>query len=239
MYIAICDDSIKECQAVAQIIDAFAGKWNISVRYRIFQDAEEMISIAKNERFTHYILDVVMPSMDGITAAQELRSIDAEAKLVFLTSFREFAYQSYRVKAFDYLLKPVRNDELSALLEQMQNIEDASEESLIIPKGRSFIRVFPKRLSYLEVSHKKLYFHMQDGQVWEVIGTLAQYEQALLSRPDFFKIHRSYIVNLNQISMLSPGGCIMLSGQNLPVSRLLYNQVRETYMSHLFGEAEV
>lgn len=238
MYIAICDDNIKEGQAVARIIDAFTEKRNIPVRYRVFQNAEEMLGVAENEGFTHYILDVVMPSMDGITAAQELRGIDAEAKLIFLTSFKEFAYQSYRVKAFDYLLKPVQSEELLALLEQLQNMEDQSEECLFIPKGRSFIRVSPNRLSYLEVSHKKLYFHMTDGQIWEVIGTLAEFEQELLSRSDFVKIHRAYIVNLNQISILAPGSCIMLSGQNLPVSRLLYNQVRENYMRHLFGGTE-
>ena len=239
MYIAICDDSIKECQAVARIIDTFAGERNIPVRYRMFQDAEEMLSVAENEGFTHYILDVVMPSMDGITAAQELRSIDADAKLVFLTTFKEFAYQSYSVRAFDYLLKPVQSEKLLAVLEQLQKIEDASEECLVLPKGRSFIRISPNRLSHLEVSHKKLHFHMSDGQSWEVIGTLAKFEQELLSRGDFIKIHRSYIVNLNQISMLSPGSCIMLSGQDLPVSRLLYNQVRESYMGHLFGETGV
>lgn len=239
MYIAICDDNTKEGKTVARMIDAFAEKRKIPVRYRIFQDAEAMLSVAENEGFTHYILDVVMPSMDGITAALEVRNIDTEAKLIFLTSFKEYAYQSYRVKAFDYLLKPVQESELLALLEQLQNIEDASEACLFIPKGRSFIRVSPQRLSYLEVSHKKLYFHMTDGQVWEVIGTLAEFERELLSRADFVKIHRAYIVNLNQISILSPAGCIMLLGQNLPVSRLLYNQVRERYMGHLFGETEV
>ena len=238
MYIAVCDDNPKELQAVAHIIDDFASAQKMPVRYQLFQDAEEMLRSAPNQGFSHYILDVVMPSMDGITAAEELRSIDSEAKLIFLTSFREYAYQSYRVKAYDYLLKPVDRKQLLELLEQLQQMENASEASLCIPKGRSFFRISPNRLSHLEISHKKLHFHMADGQIWQSAGTLAEFEPELLSRPGFIKIHRSYIVNLHHISVLSPSGCIMHGGQNLPVSRLLYNQVRECYMAHLFAETE-
>lgn len=70
-------------------------------------------------------------------------------------------------------------------------------------------------------------------------GTIAGFEAGLLTRPEFVKIHRSYIVNLNQIAELSPEGCILFSGKNLPVSRLLYPQVRRAYMAHLFGDVGV
>jgi YesN/AraC family two-component response regulator len=58
----------------------------------------------------------MMPGMDGITAAQEIRSFDMDAKLLFLTSAQEDAYQSCRVKAYDYLLKPIKEEELGRIL---------------------------------------------------------------------------------------------------------------------------
>ena len=67
---------------------------------------------------------------------------------------------------------------------------------------------------------------------------MAEYESLLLARPEFIKIHRSYIVNLGQVSSLSPGGCVMFSGKNLPVSRLLYHQVQSRFMAHLFRRQE-
>lgn len=238
MYIAVCDDHAMECQTVAQIIDAFSKERKIPVRYQLFTDAEEMLRAASVQRFSHYLLDVIMPAMDGITAAQELRAMDTEAKVIFLTTSKEFAYQSYRVKAYDYLLKPIESQQLFDVLEQLQKLEDAEETSLFIPKGRGFLRISPSRLAYLEVSRKKLYFHMTNAQIQQAMGTLTEFEQELLSRPDFVKIHRSYIVNLNQIQSLSSDGCIMLGRQNLPISRLLYNQVRDRYMTHLFAGTE-
>ena len=72
----------------------------------------------------------------------------------------------------------------------------------------------------------------------EVYGALSDYEPLLLSRPEFMRTHRSYIVNMLQVSELSPGGVRTFSGKNLPVSRLLYPQLQKDYMQLLFTERE-
>lgn len=239
MHIAICDDSAQELKRISGILEKYVEARRLPLRFQTFLDAEHMLRSAREERFTHYFLDVMMPSMDGITAAQEIRSFDAHAKLIFLTSFKEFAYQSYRVKAHDYLLKPADADQLFSLLDELQALEDHSEECICIQNGRSVLRVPFARLSHLEVYQKRLYFHMSDGQLLRIAGSMSEYEEELLARPEFIKIHRSYIVNLHQISILSPSGCITFTGKNLPISRLLYNRVRAEYMTHLFGHGEV
>ena len=112
------------------------------------------------------------------------------------------------------------------------------EEYICIQNGRSIHRIPYAQLSHVEINQKHLYFHLANGQLRQISGTMAEYEQELLSRSDFVKIHRSYVVNLRQISVLSPEGCIMFSGKNLPVSRLLYNQVHRQYIAQLFGDEE-
>lgn len=237
MYIAICDDDAQEMKSLVSIIREYAAG-DESIRIQTFGNAEGMLKTAAEERFTHYFLDVMMPGMDGIRAARELRGFDTDAKIVFLTSFKEFAYQSYRVRAYDYLLKPAGRAELFELLERMQAEEAKQGECISIRGGRSVFRIPFARLSYLEVFQKKLHFHMTDGQVRQIAGTLAEVEKKLLLRPEFAKIHRSYIVNMNRVSEISPEGCVMFSGDNLPISRLLFKQVREDYMAHLFDGAE-
>jgi len=239
MYIAICDDNHQELKYIADIVEKYAKASSWPIRFQLFSDAENMLKSAERERFSHYFLDVMMPCMDGISAAQEIRLFDEDAKIVFMTSFKEYAYQSYRVKAYDYLLKPVQENLLYELLNQFQLQEENAEECICIQNGRCIFRIPFARLSYLEVYQKKLYFHMTDGQIRKIAGNMAEYEKELLSRTEFAKIHRSYIVNLKQVSAISPEGCILFSGKNLPISRLLYNQVREQYMTHLFGNVEV
>ncbi len=94
-------------------------------------------------------------------------------------------------------------------------------------------------LAYVEVSGKHLYFNTTNGQVREVTGVMREYEPELLARPEFMRIHRSYIVNMLQIRELSPTGVQTFTGQSLPVSRLLYPQLQKDYMELLFARREV
>ena len=238
MHIAICDDHPGDGARLAEIIADFAAEQRLNIRVSRFTDAEDMLSAARREAFTHYFLDIIMPGMDGIMAAQRIRAEGSEARLVFLSGSNEYAYQSYRVEAFDYLLKPAEPRQVRELLVRMLANEESDQDFICIQKGRGFMRLPVAQLSHLEVNQKQLYFYMVDGRVRQFAGTLAEYEQELLSRPEFVKIHRSYIVNLQQVSQLLPEGCVLLSGKSLPISRLLYNKVRQKYMSYLFGGRE-
>ena len=64
---------------------------------------------------------------------------------------------------------------------------------------------------------------------------MKEYEDALLTRPEFMRIHRSYIVNMLQAEKLSPAGVVTFSGRSVPVSRLLYNQLQKDYLELLFS----
>lgn len=238
MNIAICDDNPLELKKIADVVKSFASRSMLPVRFRTYTDAETMLSAAKEEFFTHYLLDVMMPGMDGISAAHEIRSFDTEAKLIFLTNSRDYAYQSYRVKAYDYLLKPIQSEELTALLKQSQAQEESSQDCLSIQSGRCIFRIPFAKLSFLEVNQKHLYFFMTDGDVRQLPGSLSEFEDCLLSHPGFVKIHRSYIVNLQHVAALTPKGCIMFGGKDLPVSRFLYNDIQKKYMTYLFSEQE-
>lgn len=238
MHIAICDDHLPELNKIAEIVESYASQSGATVRVSTFTDAETMLAAAKKEFFSHYLMDVMMPGMDGITAAQEIRGFDRDAKLIFLTSSREYAYQSYRVKAYDYLLKPVNSEELTALLSQLQAQEESLQDCLCVQNGRSIFRIPYAQLSFMEVNQKHLYFYLTDGSMRQLPGTMAEFEDRLLTHPGFVKIHRSYIVNLQHVSALSPKGCIMFGDHNLPVSRALYNHIQKKYMRYLFSERE-
>lgn len=239
MHIAICDDNEQERKRLARMLEHFAAEKGLTFSLRCFSSAEDMLAAVALQPFSVYFLDIMMPGMDGMTAARHIRQQDTEAKIVFLTSFQEYAYQSYRVQAFDYLLKPAEEQDVFALLSRLQALEEQPEDCLCIQNGRQFIRLPYSSITHLEINQKTLYFHLTDGEVRCIHASLSEYEPQLLARPEFIKIHRSYLVNLKQIAALSPDGCIMFSGENLPVSRLLYQQVRNQVMSHLFGASEV
>ena len=236
MYLAVCDDKKEELDAVLSMLDEWQGRHEISLRRKAFQSASELLDAARRERFTLYLLDVMMPGMDGLEAAREIRQFDDAAEIVFLSTSPGFAYESYGVRALNYLLKPVGREKLFALLDQVCLREQKPRETLTLKTATTIIRVPYANISYVEVMGKHVYFHLVGGDVREVVGSLKDFEAALLPRPEFMRIHRSYIVNMLQVEELSSNRLRTLQGEILPVSRLTYPQLQKDYMALLFEQ---
>ena len=238
MYLAICDDQISELDLLSDLLTRWQKERQTALRFKTFRSGAELLDAAERESFSLYLLDVMMPGMDGIEVAREIRTRNDTAEIVFLSSSPGFAYESYSVRAKDYLLKPIQAEMLFALLDQLALREKKPQEGITVKSGATLIRILFSQLSYVEVSGKHLFFNLTDGTVREVYGTLKEYEPLLLSRPEFLQVHRSYIVNMLEVEELSSSGIRTFSGKQLPVSRLLYPQVQKDYMKLLFADGE-
>lgn len=235
MYITVCDDQIEELEKITALLEAWQTDRRANVRFQSFRSAAQLLDAARTERFTLYLLDVLMPGMSGMEAAREIRLFDAAADIVFLTTSPGFAYESYGVRALEYLLKPVSARLLYPVLDQLYLREQRPQDGLTIRSGGALVRLPFAQLSFVEVNGKHLYFNMTDGTVHEMTVPMREYEGALLARPEFMRVHRSYIVNMLQAEKLSPAGVITFSGHNIPVSRLLYSQLQKDYLELLFS----
>lgn len=234
VYIAVCDDRTEELNAIDALLGAWEQSRNVPLRRRLFVSAVELLEAAPREKFSLYFLDVLMPGVNGMSAARELRDFDGTADIVFLTSSPEFACESYRVRALDYLLKPVDQRLLFELLDRLHRREQRPQDALVLKTRTTILRIPFSELSFVEIIGKRLYFHMADGDVREIAGSLKEYEERLLSRPEFMRVHRSYIVNMFQTAEISSNHIRTLSGKEVPVSRLLYPQLQKDYMKLLF-----
>ena len=120
MKIAICDDDKNELFHILSLLADYQIQKNTDFSYKPFESSMELAtnaaeerqisyrsSNAAEERYDIYLLDVVMPGLNGIELAKEIRSSDKAADIIFLTSSPEFAVESYTVKASNYLVKPV------------------------------------------------------------------------------------------------------------------------------------
>lgn len=238
MYIAVCDDQATELDNLINLLHSWQKNNRNTLQYKTFRNATELLNTAEKEHFSLYLLDVMMPGMNGMEAAREIRGFDEAADIVFLTSSPDFAYASYGVHALDYLLKPIQSDKLFPILNRLAQKEQSPQDDFLLKIGATLIRVPIPRLTYVEVMNKHLYYHLSDGTVYEVPGSLKQCESVLLSRPEFKQIHRSYIVNLLQVAELSPTDIKTVSGKKLPVSRGLYHDLQRDYVNLLFNRNE-
>ncbi|MEG0369160.1 MAG: LytTR family DNA-binding domain-containing protein [Hungatella sp.] len=234
MHIAVCDDDYLELTRITALLDTYRQKRNIGLTYQAYQSAVDLLFDTKSNRYDLFLLDILMPGFTGIQAAHEVRSFDSDVKIIFLTASPEFALDSYAVRAWDYMLKPVSADKLFAALDLILTKKQESCDGIFVKTTDSITHILYAKLAFVEVMNKKLYFHLSDNSVREVHAPLTAYEKELTSRPEFIKVHRSYLVNLGQMSELTACGFVSSCGKTIPVSRLLYSEIRQTYMDYLF-----
>lgn len=180
MYIAVCDDQIEELEKLTALLQAWQSDRRSDVRFQTFRSGGQLLDAARAERFTLYLLDVLMPGMTGMDAAREIRSFDAAADIIFLTTSPGFAYESYGVRAAEYLLKPINAKLLYPVLDKLYLREQKPQDGLTVKSNGMLVRLPFSQLSYVEVNGKHLFFNMADGTVYEVAASMREYEGALL-----------------------------------------------------------
>jgi DNA-binding LytR/AlgR family response regulator len=145
MYIAACDDQIEELEKLTALLQAWQSDRRSDVRFQTFRSGGQLLDAARAERFTLYLLDVLMPGMTGMDAAREIRSFDAAADIIFLTTSPGFAYESYGVRALEYLLKPISGGLLFPVLDKLMLREQRPQDGLTL-KGHLLKSKYPRRL---------------------------------------------------------------------------------------------
>lgn len=239
MKIAICDDDQQELLYITQLVNDYLNcNFSGPLEVHKFERSMELLDqIERGHHFDIFLLDVVMPHMNGIKLAMHIRSTDEIAKIIFLTSTPEFAVESYSVGAFNYLLKPIQKNRLFSVLEKACSHTGTDLKPYIVVKTQtSLCKIFLHELVYVEVIGRTVYFHQKNGIMLESTITISQVEAILLVHKSFIKPHRSYIVNLEYIKTLAPATLTTLSNQSIPVSRTAFKTVKQAYIDYSFEE---
>lgn len=239
MRIAICDDDERELTRLSRLMTEYQISRGISLQCRFFRNGVDFLGDMRGGEYDLVLLDVIMPGMSGIQIAQELRGLDENVRIVFISSSSEFAVESYHVGAYHYLLKPSEADSLFSLLDKVRSeLLIREEEGFVLKNREGIVRISFAELEYLEVINKTVTFHLAGGIIREVTAALADFEGKFLARPEFVKPHRSYIINLSCVQTIDANCVVTKSGYSIPISRQRRNKVRDAYMHFLHQEKE-
>ena len=240
--IAFCDDDMEVLHQMNELLDRYRVERNEDITYAAYQSPFELLTeIEKGISPDILFLDVVMPGQNGMDVAKEIRQYDTNMKIIFLTSSPEFAVESYSVGAYFYQLKPIWEESFFRLMDSvLAECEKKKKNSLILRSKDGITRIDLQQLEYCEVLGRKLLFHLENGAVLESAGSLDDLAGQLMQYSNFFRPHRSFLVNMEYIQNISSRSIKMVNDAEIPIPHGKCSEIKNTYMEYAFnGEQAV
>lgn len=239
--VAFCDDDVSALRELQGFLERYRRERGREMSGAAFCSPLELLAeVERGKRFDILFLDILMPGQNGIETAEELRRYDGDTKIIFLTSSKEFAVQSYGVEACFYQLKPMGWQDFCRVMDHaLERCRQEGESSLLLRCSGAITRLELGRLEFCEVIHRTLLFHLSTGRVLEATGSLDELERQLASDGRFFRVHRSYIVNLDYVQSISHRAVTMTCLTEIPIPRGKYGGIRDAFMDRAFRNWQV
>ena len=236
--IALCDDDDDLRAELLALVATMKPPEGFELDVAQYDSGDGLANRLKaGDRFDIAILDMMMPGMDGIETVRSIRAVDADTVIICLTNSPEYAIQSYRVDAFDYLLKSGDASDLGATLSRAFSVVASREAArLRVKSGTTTHYVRCRDIEYVEVNGKKLSYHLASGQVIDSYKPMRELEAEIAEHPRFFAIHRSIVVNLAYVAEIDPRFVRTVSSDRLPVARGKYPSLEEAFLRHATTE---
>ena len=226
--IAVCDDVAADRQYVADLVGHWAEKSNHTVCLNTFGSAENFLfHYAEESDYDILLLDIEMGAMDGVTMAKQLRKDNDTVQIVFITGYSDYISEGYEVAALHYLMKPVNEEKLYSVLDRAVEKLSKNEKVLNFVIGGEMVRVPIYQIRYADVFGNYVTIHaLSDITVKMTLGEL---EKQLDER--FYRVGRSTIINLTQISRVTKTEIKLSDGTAIPLPRGAYDGINRAIIN--------
>ena len=245
----VVDDELLASDELAYLLRDFP---EIEVIARGSNGLEAMELIRKLEPELVF-LDVNMPGLDGLEVIRRLRENDAELPyFIFVTAYEQYAVEAFRLEAMDYLLKPVERGRLAETIERARRAiqerrmpePSAAPRNAPGPAPRTKLLVRSSNRNFIVDANDVIYATIDDGLITLVATNLEGHSnyrtiedlQANLDRDMFWRVHRSFLVNINRIKEVVPwfksSYQLRMDDKKhteIPVSRVQTRRLRELF----------
>lgn len=212
IIVAICEDERYILEELRKKVEKYINRKSLDASIKTFTSGEELLKAKK--KFDIILLDLMLPGIDGLEVA---RQISCRSRIIFVTSYREYAVEAFDANAVHYLVKPVTEERLFSALDRAVNqTEQMDNQALTLIKSGKTQVIFIRDILYCEVFNHQVRIHTVHG-TYDYFGTLDMLEAKLDER--FFRCHRSFVVNMSCVAGQEKGVAILTNGERIFISR--------------------
>lgn len=228
LRIAICDNDKAICSQIEAIILKYCARNSLKSDIEVFYSGESLLShIMQGNQFDLIYLDIEMDQINGIEVGRQIRKEmkDYTTEIVYVSGKDEYDRQLFEVQPLHFIPKPIASnaviDDLKLAIERSKTLHGI----FYYKKGCDKFKVPIKDILYFESVGRKIKImiaHKEDYFIGNLDDVLKN-----VSKEQFKKIHRSYLINFNHVSIFRYDELVMSNGDILPISQSKRKAIRE------------
>ena len=214
--IALVEDDPAYAEQLLSYLKEYEKESKERISVQTFSDGEDIVTEYRAD-YDIILMDVEMKFMDGMSAAEEIRKIDTEVVIIFITNMAQYAIRGYAVDALDYVLKPVSYFAFSQRLNRaISRMKKRETKIIMVNMKGGMVRINVANIYYIESQGHTLILHTILGK-YETTGKMKEMEEKL-SEMNFCRGNKGYLINLQHVERIQDG-CALVKGENLTLSR--------------------
>lgn len=241
IQIAICDDEEIVVNQIENLLMKIAQEHHIVMQIITYLSGELLEeAIKKGALFDILFLDIHMEDMDGMETARQIRQIDENLILIYVSGDDEYLMDLFQFDVLGFIKKPIDENRLeNVFLSACEKIR-SMHVYFYYQVNKEQKRIQMKDIMWFESVRRKIEIHCRDGSVMEFFGKLDEIEQRIdKCAVSFLRIHKSYLVNFNMIESKNQQKVVMYDGTELPISEDRRSLIKTAYSRLLGGEISV
>lgn len=238
LNIAVCDDSREYGEIVTYMIKEAALKNNIECNISTFNSGRNLVQAFKENEYDIIFLDMEMPELNGIETGLLIRKISEDPVIFYLTSHKEYAYESYNVKARNYLLKPV-----SALVIEKNLVECTKEKKeQILYLDVKDVEGTKHRIPINEITHilrkkadRKIHIYRLNKIETVIVQTLENIAKKLIHNDSIIRASKSCLVNIDNVRIIKKNIIYFSNEEKEEASRRCLSELVNKFSTKSWG----
>lgn len=229
--IAICDDNEEYVSTFEKQLYEIS---NVKIEYDVYHSGESLVRAYENgiEKYDVVFLDMEMKKLNGIETASLIKELDEHVIIVFVTSYTKYMRDTFKCSPFDFLVKPVDDEELKMLFCGIQKRLSKRRMVLAFSENKTKVRLYCDDIIYCESQNHWLKIYTRDNE-YKLCKPISELSKQL-DKSSFCRVHKSYLINFQYIKSIKENDAILYHCDKLiPISRTYKKDVLKEYTEFL------
>lgn len=232
-YIAICEDDIIQRKLLTRYLNQIFKYLELDYLVFEFESGEKLLSNYP-EKIDILFLDIHMGKLTGMDTAKKIREFDKKVEIIFITAITDYIQDGYEVRAYRYLLKPLKYKNILKHTKACVGELIDNKDTMIIKDKSQMSIVNINDIFYIEVLRKEVTVYLNQNQ-YTFKSSMKSIEENLIKK-NFFRCHKSYLINLKQVkALIEKENIVIIDSYKIPISKYKLKSLK-LKLANLLGE---